>query len=107
MGYMVVVFCVAGARRVLNSKDIEILSSKIGTKWTKVGQSIGVDPGILENIALEYPGNQRDMTRKMLQQWKAKYGNRATINYVIDALRSDKIRLYSVAAYLPPDDPEP
>lgn len=82
---------------------MEILSEKIGNKWKMVGKSIGVDIGTLQNIEVRYAGNQREMTHAMLQKWKAKYGHRATINYVIDALKSDKIRLYSVAAYLPCD----
>ena len=71
-----------------------------------MGKSIGVDVGTLENIQVEHAGNQRHMTRAMFQKWIGKYGHRATINYVIGALKSDKIRLYSVAAYLRPDAPE-
>lgn len=43
------------------------------------------------------------MSRQMFLKWKAKYGHKATINYVIDALTDDRFGMHSVAAQLPAD----
>ncbi|XP_067940919.1 uncharacterized protein [Watersipora subatra] len=92
-----------GSVRRIRTEDIEILSSQLGESWFKIGLSIGVDRGVLENIKAKYPGDQQEMTRQMLVKWTHKFGRKATINYIIDALVDDKIDKYDVAMKLPHD----
>ena len=91
---------VLGHKRRLTNCDIEILAEHIGRRWRKLGKLIGLTPGQIENIMADYE-NQKDRIRAMLEKWQQVYGSKATLTYILPALRD--LGLRAVAARLPPD----
>ena len=67
--------------------DIHIWSilGEVGADWRNLGTVLGLESALLNNIEADH-SECRERARKVLEKWKQKNGNGATVEILINAL---------------------
>lgn len=90
------------SKKVLNDANMQMLSSRIGANWRRLGRRLGLHDGELD--CLEYDNRcsgLQEVVWRMLSAWRESKADDATLCAVADALI--ELKLYDVAALLSED----
>lgn len=66
---------------------INIVKNSLTKDWQDVGRSLGLSHPDIEHIREEHDRNPKERNYQMLQKWREKFGNQATLNVLKDALK--------------------
>ena len=64
---------------------IRSICGKVGTDWRDLGTVLRLESALMDNIEADL-SECRERAWKVLQKWKQKNGNRATVEILINAL---------------------
>ena len=64
---------------------IQSICGKVGTEWRDLGTFLRLESALMNIIEADL-SECRERARKVLQKWKQKNGNRATVGILINAL---------------------
>jgi hypothetical protein len=73
----------------LKERDLSKLSTTVGENWEKLGIELGLRTVQLEQITLDYPRTEMRIF-KMLLEWTGQRSGNATLNTLIQAMKSAK-----------------
>ena len=76
--------------------DLEVLGSKIETKWIKLGRRLGIKDEMLQEI-LQAHDELSERGYYMLKCWKQKQGSDATYRALCEALKHDLVKRQDLA----------
>ena len=90
---------ISDSKKKIDDRNIDILSTHLGKHWTSLARKLGFHSGDIDRI--EYDNRQyglKEIIVRMLNEWREKKEDDATLCVVADALI--KLKLYDVAQQL-------
>ncbi|XP_034039641.1 FAS-associated death domain protein [Thalassophryne amazonica] len=75
------------AERVKLDIATDVIASRLGKNWRRLGRKLGVNDVKLESISLKFPTDLEEMTRELLKEWIKSRGADACTGELIKALR--------------------